>query len=445
MARDIDKSRRSFLQQTSTIAAAGIGTFLIPRFANADKKNKLRILQWNHFVPQFDQWFKDDFIKKWSVKNDTEVIIDNVGMTSLKGRADAQVKAGKGHDLFMFLRPPPTYEDYVIDHREVYEECKRRYGTPSDIALKSTYNPKTKKYFGFSDSYVPDPVNYRKDLWDDVGIFPSTWENILEGGTKIYKKHGIPLGLGLAPELDSNMGLRSILHSFGSSVQNADGRIVLDSHQTIEAVKFVKALYQNAMTEEVLSWDPSSNNRMMLSGQGSLALNAISITRTGETQKIPVSERIWLTRAAAGPAQRIGLIHLMHVYVIWKFAKNIDGAKQFLVDYVSSFRDAFLASRFYNLPCFPETVPDLKTLVQHDAIASPNDKYSMLADVPDWTTAVGYPGYANAVIDETFSSWVISSMFADAARGRVSPEAAVKAAHAKTLDIYGKWQQRGKI
>ena len=53
-------------------------------------------------------------------------------------------------------------EEQVIDHREIYEECSNKYGNPIDLAIKSTYNPKTKKYYGFSDSFVPDPVNYRK-------------------------------------------------------------------------------------------------------------------------------------------------------------------------------------------------------------------------------------------------------------------------------------------
>ena len=38
------------------------------------------------------------------------------------------------------------------------------------MALKSTYNPRTRKYYGFCDSYVPDPINFRKDLWDEVGM-----------------------------------------------------------------------------------------------------------------------------------------------------------------------------------------------------------------------------------------------------------------------------------
>jgi hypothetical protein len=97
----------------------------------------------------------------------------------------AEVEAQRGHDLVLFITPPAVYEDQVIDHRELYEECERKYGKPIDLAIKSTYNPKTKKYYGFSDSYVPDPINYRKDLWDDVGMYPDSWDDIRTGGKKM--------------------------------------------------------------------------------------------------------------------------------------------------------------------------------------------------------------------------------------------------------------------
>ncbi len=47
---------------------------------------------------------------------------------------------------------------------------QRKHGNPIELAVKSTYNPKTKRYFGFSDSFVPDPVNYRIDLWSEAGM-----------------------------------------------------------------------------------------------------------------------------------------------------------------------------------------------------------------------------------------------------------------------------------
>ncbi|MEE8303344.1 MAG: ABC transporter substrate-binding protein [Candidatus Tectomicrobia bacterium] len=439
-------SRRDFIKAVgSTALAAGIGANgLLPGSARAEQKT-LQILQWNHFVPGFDAWFNNTYVKEWGERNNTKVIVRNVGMSSLHSRAAAEISAQKGHDLCMFLSPPSVYEDQVIDHREIHEECERLYGKPIDLAVKSTYNPKTRKYYGFSDSYVPDPVNYRKDLWDDVGMFPHTWEDVRIGGRKIKQKHGIPIGIGLAPELDTNMALRSVMAAFGASVQTAESQPGLKSRQALDALKFVKALYDEAMTDEVFTWDASSNNRLMLAGRGSLTLNAISITRTGENQKIPVADRIWLAPAARGPERHIGFEHLMNVYVIWNFAKNIEGAKQFLVDYVGNFRQGFVASQFYNFPCFPHTVPDLNQLIANDPQATPRHKYKVFEDVADWVTNVGYPGYANAAIDEIFSTWMIPKMFAEVASGRMTPAAGLSQTDAAVRHIFQKWQGRGKI
>lgn len=436
-------TRRRFLKTTLAGAAlAGTGTLMFPRYGAAKPKT-LKILQWVHFVPGYDKWFNETYIKEWGAKNDTQVIVDNIGLAGLNARAAAEVSAQSGHDLFMFLWPKPDMEEQVIDHREIYEECNRKFGKPIDLAIRSTYNPRTKKYYGFSDSFVPDPVNYRKDLWDSVGMTPDTWDHVRIGGAKIKKKFGNPVGIGLSSELDTNMAMRAIMYSFGSSVQDAEGNLVLNSKETLEAVKFVKALYQETMTDEVLAWDASSNNRFMLAGKGSLALNAISITRTGEKTNPELAAKIWIAKALKGPVRRIGLEHVMDVYVIWKFAENIEGAKKFLVDYISNFRQGFMASEFYNFPCYAQTVPDLKKLIAHDPHAQPPDKYMVLADVLDWATNVGYPGYATAAIDEVFSTWVVSTMFAKAATGNMSPQDAIKAAEKDCRSIFDKWKARG--
>jgi multiple sugar transport system substrate-binding protein len=437
-------TRRRVLRTAGAIGlAAGAGPFFHVRPAKAAKT--LRILQWNHFVPAYDKWFNESYVKEWGQANDTEVIVDNVGVATLNSRGAAEVSAQQGHDLFMFLWPPPVHEEQVVDMADVYQECESKFGKPIDLAIRSTYNPKTKKYYGFSDSYVPDPINYRKDLWDDVGMAPNSWDEIREGGRKIKEKHNIPVGIGLSAEIDTGMALRTIMYSFGASVQDANNNLVLNSKETLEAIKFVKALFEETMTPEVLAWDASSNNRFMLAGKGSLALNAISITRTGETQGLPVADNIWLAKAAKGPVRQIGLEHVMDVYVIWKFAENIDGAKQFLVDYIGNFKRGFEASKFYNFPCFPSTVPDLKQQLANDPTANPPDKYKVLEDVLDWATNVGYPGYATAAIDETFSTWVLNTMFAKAATGAESPENALKAAEAQCQRIWAKWKEKGFI
>ena len=440
-------SRRKFIQAAGA-GAAGLGSgVLVPRYALGQKKHSktLKICQWNHFVPGYDKWFNTQYTKQWGDKNDTEVIVDNIASTAIPGRAAAEASGGRGHDLFWFTSPPASFEDMVIDHKEVYEECERKYGPAIQLAVKSTYNPKTKKYFGFPESFAPDPINYRVDLWDEAGVKPDSWDAIRQGGKKIKDKTGIPVGIGQSSEPDTAMAMRAVLYSFGASVQDENNQLVLNSKNTLEAVKFVKALYRETMTPEVLAWDPTSNNRAMLSGRASLALNAISITREAENRGMEIGSKILLAKAAQGPVRRIGVEHVMGVYVIWKFAENKEGAKKFLVDYVDNFRQAFISSELYNFPCFWERVPDLKELISKDKKANPADKYTVLADSLDWSTNVGYPGYATAAIDEAFSTWVINTMFAQASTGELSPEEAIKEAEAKCKRIWSKWQQRKMI
>jgi multiple sugar transport system substrate-binding protein len=329
--------------------------------------------------------------------------------------------------------------------RDVYTELERKFGKPIDLAVKSTYNPKTKKYYAFSPSFTPDPVNYRQDLFGPAGLpnGPKTWDEVRAAGAKIKQQSGIPVGIGLANEIDTGMAMRTIMYSFGSHEQDQAGNLTLNSKQTLEAIKFVKALFQEAMTPEVFTWDASSNNRAMIAGTISLALNAISITRQAEKDKPDISAKIQLTKALRGPARAIGLEHVMQCFVVWKFAENIEGAKKFLIDYTTDFRTAFLAGEFYDFPCFAKTVPDLKQLIAKDPKAHPPEKYKVLEDVLDWATNVGYPGHSTAAIDEVYSTWVLNVMFAKAASGTATPEDALKEADAACRRIFAKWKEKG--
>ncbi|MGH7264555.1 MAG: ABC transporter substrate-binding protein [Candidatus Rokuibacteriota bacterium] len=438
-------SRRQFMRATGAVAAGLGANVIVPGRARAAKK--LRILQWVHFVPAYDEWFNKKYIKEWGEKNDTEVTVDNIGIAGISARAAAEVSAQKGHDLFLFNWPPPTFEEQTVDMKDVVQECERQFGKPIDLATKSTLNPKTKKYFAFSPSFTPDPVNYRQDLFGQVAMpnGPKTWDDVRLKGAEIKKKLGNPVGIGLAQEIDTAMAMRTIMYSWGSHEQDAEGNLALNSKQTLDALKFVKALYDETMTAEVFTWDASSNNRAVVAGKVSLVLNAISTTRTAEKENPEISRKIQLTKALKGPVRAIGLEHVMDCYVVWKFAENVEGAKKFLVDYVQSFRTAFVSGEFYDFPCYPKTVPDLAKLISNDPKAHPPDKYKVLEDVLDWATNVGYPGYSNAAIDEIYNTWVLNVMFGKAASGAASPEEALREAEAACKRIFAKWKEKGLV
>src|SRR5215471_9461345 len=363
-------TRREFAQLTGTGAlAAGVGAnFLFPARAAAQQKT-LKIAQWSHFIPAYDKWFDNTYTKEWGQKNGTNVIVDHIAIGEINARAAAEGAARKGHDLFMFLAPPAAYEKQVIDHKDVYSEIEKKHGKKIDLAYKSTFNPKTKKYFAFSDSYVPDPGNYHREWWGEAGYpnGPDTYDDLRAGAKKIRDKNGHPCGLGLSQELDTSMAMRALLWSFGGAEQDAEGKVTINSKETIEALKYTKALFTESETAEVFTWDPSSNNRAMLAGQVSFVQNAISVTRTAENDKNPLSSKIGLVKALKGPVRRIAAEHVMDCYVRWNFAENKDGAQQFLIDYIDAFHDGFDAGRFYNFPCYEKTVPDLQKAIATDA------------------------------------------------------------------------------
>jgi multiple sugar transport system substrate-binding protein len=437
-------SRRDFIKIAGAggIAAGALGpAFLFPERAAAQQKT-LKILQWAHFVPAYDKWFNETFAKQWGEKHNTTVTVDNINLTELNTRAASEAQAKKGHDIFMFLSPPAAYEKQVLDMSHVYQEVEKKHGKKIDLAHKSTFNPKTKKYFAFSDSYAPDPGNWHKDWWTEAGFpnGPDTWEDLRVGAKKIRDKSGIPCGVGFSQELDTSMALRALLWSFGGAEQDDAGNVTINSKNTIEALKFAKALYTETETPIVFTWTPPSNNQAMLGGQVSYVANAISITRQAEREKNPLNSKIMISRALKGPVRRIAAEHVMNCYVIWDFAENKDGAQQFLIDYIDAFHDGFVAGQFYNFPCFPKTVPNLKQEIAKDDRADPANKYAVLGDVLDWATNVGYPGYATAAIDEAFKTWVIPTMFAKVARGDSSPEDAASAAEKEYKRIFDRWK-----
>src|SRR5712691_12662974 len=94
-------NRRKFL----TVAGAGVAggsllTMLQARQAPAQiKGTTLRILQWSHFIPAYDAWFDNVFVKEWGEKNGVKVRVDHIPHLELPARMAAEFAAGAGHDI----------------------------------------------------------------------------------------------------------------------------------------------------------------------------------------------------------------------------------------------------------------------------------------------------------------------------------------------------------
>jgi multiple sugar transport system substrate-binding protein len=435
-------TRRDFLKTIGAAAgAAGLTPAIsAPFVADALAQTKtLKILQWSHFVPQYDTWF-DAFAKDWGKQNGISVTVDHIPHLELPARAAAEVAAEAGHDLFMFSGAggPHLFEKHLVDLTSLVGEVEKKHGKVQHIGRQIAYNEGSRTWSAFPDYYIRFPGLYRKDLWDEIGMKPDTWEDIRVGGAKLKAK-GNAVGISLGHSVDPNLSYRSLLWSYGAAECDETGkRVTLNSKQTLEVVKFVRALYKEAMEPDVLSWDDASNNKYLASGRGSWIHNPISAYRTIQKATPELADKIFIWKTPAGPVRRLAA-GSPNSYGIWRFARNKDTAIEFLRHYSDHWFEAFKASTGYNHPLFADIVPRPMPILSDDPTSHPPDKLRILETANEWHATYGYPGPAGPASDEVVGNFIIIDMVAKAATDQATPEEAVAWATKEVELIYKKW------
>jgi len=258
------------------------------------------------------------------------------------------------------------------------------------------------------------------------------------------------------------MACRAILWSFDGSIQDANENVVLKSDRTLEALEFAKRLYAAGMNPAVLSWNAASNNQALNARQTGYILNSISAYRTAQDNQLPIADDIFFVGALKGPrGTRWASEHVMGIYAVWKFAESPDAAKKFLLDLIAHYRDAVMASKLYNFPAYPGSVAEprlpvaarpadgnrwLEKVTAEDPFGSkPPNKLQPIATAVDWATNIGHPGPANPAEGEVFDTFILPTMFANAATGTMSTKQALDEAHAQVKKIFEKWRQKGRV
>lgn len=443
----MDNLRRKYVSRRRFIAVAACAAgpfFLFPSRSVASQKT-LKIAKWSHFVSEFDQWFAS-MAKEWGQKNDTKVIVDEIAVERVNATAAAEAKNGTGHDVFIFPWPPAEYYQHAIDHGEIYQMAASKYGAIPQLAHRSTFHVRKKTYFAFADFWAPSPLQFFQDYWAEVGmpLGPVHYGSLRSGGKKLRDKLGIPCGLAFTPTLEGNVTLHTLLYAFRAWLLDANGALLFNKNVfAVQALKYIQALYQESGTPQQLAWGPAGNVRAMLARKTSCTTNAISLLRDGETQDPQVASKILIQPALIG-TNGVGVTALPHVTncsLVWNFAQNQDGAKQFLADLIDGSRTGYEKSLGCNFPIYPKTVPDLIVRLSKDPKADPSYKYTALKDALHWTPNLGVPGFATPAYMEVFNSFLVPRMVKSVLTGESTPEAAASMAAAEIQRISEKWDR----
>lgn len=463
-------TRRRFLKTIGSGAVAfGLASFAPFRVRGQET---LSILMWSHFVPKHDQWFDNQYVPAWGEKNGVEVKVDHISLGDIPATIASEISAGQGHDILEYIAPLPQHEPSVHDLSEVIEELESRYGKMLPLCKGASVNPYTGKTYAFSHGFVIDPMDYRKSLWKAVGKpeGPRTWQDVLVYGNKIFEQEGVPVGLGLSQELDTNMATRTCMWAFDASVQDkTGGKVTIDHPHTVEAVKLYTDVYKKAMTPEVFNWNAASNNQSLIGGRVSLILNSISAYRSAQQDVPEIAKDIFFAPALKGPrGDQWSSEHVLYNMIVPKYVPSdkFDLAKKFMIDLEANYDQRMYNSKLYDVFAFPgvtiprgdrgyppvegaQTVQDLfNTWYSNDPFSLPGEdptKLKPLTGATDWSVAIGFPGPTNPAAGEVFSTFVIPNMFGRVARGKQTAEESVKQAQQEAVTIYKRWKEQGLI
>src|SRR6266478_7831023 len=408
-------SRRRFL----TVAGAGVTTsalltMLDARQAPAQiKGTTLRILQWSHFIPAYDAWFDNKFVKDWGDKNGVKVRVDHIPHLELPARMAAEFAAGAGHDIIMNGSSILTrlYYKSLADISDIYDSAGKKHGgwIPTAGPLVQVEG----RTYGMPMFYILLPMLWRKDLFEANGLKPpDTWE-LARVAARTLKPKGHPTGMAFSHCNDANLNWRSLMFSFGATETDASGdHPTIDSKEMREAMRFAKALFDEGMTPEVFSWDDASDNRFLASGIAGWIHDAISAYRTTESTNPTVFKNTYVGLEPAGPSgKRVHCVAPI-VFLSWKFTKNPQGAKEYLTALVDADKDGMIASTGYNMPFLNDNAKKPMPILGADP------KLQVLQDFPKIVAFFGYPGPYTPAIQEVALQFVLPDIFTRVARGQ---------------------------
>ncbi len=426
--------RREFLGATAAVGG-GLATILAtgkaPVYA---QQRELRMLVWSHFVPASDDELERQF-KEFGKQAGVTVRMDRVAHLQLPAVLAGEVQGQKGHDIVNVSNSNPhLYSDHLVDLADIHEEIGQAGGGwTTDTMGKGRKGEQSALPWYF----ISFPLVYRKDLIAEVGeTVPDTWEDVHRVGMKLKAK-GHPLGIQLAHSADANWINRGIMWSHGAKLVAEDSRTVaVNSPESVEAFKFVRALYQDCMEPEVLAWDDRNNNVCMISGKCSMILNPISAYRAAVRNKalIPgtqnlVDEQIEHAIPPMGPGGR----HMAASFVgvgVWKFAREVDLSKEFLKYHFQKENQEklLIASKGYNQPV-------LEQFADHE-IYSSDPKYAFATKIGLYTHSLGWPGVPTAAAQTVYDQYLLPDTLAECATDRLSAEDAVAKLESQMKRVY---------
>ena len=427
-------TRRKFLKASGAGLAGILASHQAPVFA---QQSTVHWIKWNDFVPASDELLRKTMLPEAMKALGIKINLETVNGNDLQPRVTSAIQSGSGPDVFMlFNNHPHIYSASSVDVSDVAEAVAKAQGGYYNVAKANTMDGK--KVLSVPWAVIGAMIAYRKSWFEEVGFseFPGTWEQYHDAGKKLKAK-GRPLGQTLGHTFgDAPTFSYPYLWSWGGKEVDEKGKVVLDSKETLESMKFMQSFWKDAFDEGGLAWDDTNNNRAFLSGTIAATLNGASIYIESlrkpdqyKTEKgAPMKDDIRHSPLPRGPKGQFGF-HLFQSHMVMRYSKNQKAAKEFLgwIHTPANYEKWFVSQKGYSTP--PTAQWEKHKMWDEDPVMAPFKIAARLGLSP------GYAGPPNRKAAEALTKYIITDMYAKGVQG-IAPQEAVKWAAGEVSQIY---------
>ena len=387
----------------------------------------LRVLRPAKFVDPDETLFRQNS-KKFTEATGVGVRVDFVGWEDMRPQTAVAANTGAGPDIIVgFGADPQIYADKLLPVNDLADYLAAKYGGWHQLALLYSRRWGSNDWLAIPMGGSGGASVYRMSWLKQAGYdsIPNDLEGFLAMAQKLNKA-GHPIGYALGHAVGDGNGFANwLLWSHDAALTDEQGKVSLDSKQTIDALNYAKELYPQ-MISGTLSWGDPSNNKAYASGDISLTSNGVSIYYVAKNSPDPKLQAIAAdTNHQAPPlglAKRTPQSSLVVNAMTFKHSKYPNACKEYLRFMMEAPQYApWLAG------CLGYWSNSLKAYGKM-AFWNADPKLKPYIDSMDTPYYDSYAGPITAASSAVAANYTLVDMFASVATGNATPQAAVKQA-----------------
>ncbi|HYZ20826.1 MAG TPA: ABC transporter substrate-binding protein [Rhodopila sp.] len=400
-----------------------------------EKGAELRVLRPAKFIDPDEVYWREN-TKKFTDATGVPVRVDFVSWEDIRPQTAVVANTGAGPDIVIgFSSDPQIYAGKIADMTELANYLGAKYGGWQELATLYGTKWHTGQWISIPIGGGTGPVTYRRSWVQEAGYdrIPDDHQGFLTLCQKLQKiSH--PCGFSLGHALGDANGYASwLLWSHNAMLVDENGKIALDSKETINALKYATEL-QKTMVAGTLSWNDSGNNKAYAAGEIGLTFNGVSIYYVLKTSPDPklqeMAKDTYHQALPKGLASRSPMSATPMNAMVFNHTKYPNAAKEYLrfmmeadqygpwlsncIGYWSNSLKAYSKMKFWSED--PKLAP-----------------YAAGMDTPFYD---GYKGPVTPASSAVTANYTVVDMFASVVTGNATPEAAAKRAAQQAARYY---------